>query len=166
MREEIKVKVEIDKEEVWEEVKKIAVYTGANRMRGVRVNEAGEAVDEGVLGYEGMMLVDEAHFDLRRWFKELLRTLTGLLHEYVDDVKFTDKGGTVQLQMQMPGNYQGEMTPVVNEGVYWYLVNGLVGKWFGIVNREEEEKYMAMATEKAREILVALSQRRRPERDI
>lgn len=182
---EIAVSLRVGGADVMNEVSKVTAYAGAYSVTTQQVvgnDGVPMAVTEPVPhGNDSMLMTDAAQEDWRRWWQEISATATNRLSEYLVNAQLSqecrvlsagseksersEKSEVVyEAQLSMPGNFQVVMAKQAEAALFWYFVYMLVSRWYGFVNKQEEEKYAVYAAAKMDEVLVALSKRVRPSR--
>lgn len=128
MREENEIKIIISRSEILNEVAKVTDYVGSLKV------EADEEARDRILAD------DETLSDWSRFFDDAFVMLTDGWREMV-------RGYTCDLEqmillLEVNSGFDREHIPAVKSSIESFLINAIVGMWFGISNPDESEVYL------------------------
>lgn len=144
-----KIYLNIRKEEVWDEVCKVAEYTGA-KMTGEDEEDA----------YERLLITDEDRKSLQRFWTELAAVANGRLQEMLVDV--IDINGDFDVALNVSRGFDPDLAESVQVSLKSYFVSGIAGRWFKFCNKPEADTYLKEAAGMMEDALRKLYSRRRP----
>ncbi len=154
----MKIILTIKKAAIYDEVAKLTGYVGAKT-----IEDTGKA-------YDRVFTTDDDRLMLERFWREAVGSITDEVKRFIADVSSPGNGQSVDLSevwtanLEMPSNFDSNLTDSINDSLLSYSVNAIASKWFAITNKEEYEKYAGMAVVAGNEVKSKLYYRKKPQR--
>ncbi|MDD3037142.1 hypothetical protein [Bacteroides sp.] len=150
----------IKKANVYDEVAKLTGYVGAKT-----IEDTGKA-------YDRVFTTDDDRLMLERFWREAIGAITDEVKRFISTVSTSSNSQSIDISevwtvtLDMPSNFDNNLTVSINDSIFSYAVNSIASKWFAITNKEEEEKYNTMAVASGNETKSKLYYRKKPKRVI
>lgn len=150
--------ISIKKANVYDEVAKLTGYVGAKS-----IEDTGKA-------YDRVFTTDDDRLMLERFWREAVGAITDEVKRFIVTVSSQVNSQHVDISevwtatLEMPSNFDDNLVNSINDSLFSYAVNSIVGKWFAITNKEESEVYSGMATNCGNEAKSKLYYRKKPKR--
>ena len=143
------ITLHVGKEQVWEEVKKTASYTG-DKMVGD--NDA----------YERIMLTEEDRKSLQRFWEEA----ASVANDQLKDMIVTSSAMTddYDVELNVSNSYDTQLNSSVQTALCSYFIAAIVGRWYKFSNKGEADSYFSEAASMMEDVLRKLYSRKRPRR--
>lgn len=154
----MKIILTIKKAAIYDEVAKLTGYVGAKT-----IEDTGKA-------YDRVFTTDDDRLMLERFWREAVGSITDEVKRFITDVSSPGNGQSVDISevwtanLEMPSNFDSNLTDSINDSLLSYSVNAIASKWFAITNKEESEKYAGMAVVVGNEVKSKLYYRKKPQR--
>ena len=145
----IKVKIEIEKERVYEEVAKTTSYTGA-KMEG----------DTGA--YDRIFTTDSDRSQLERFWNESRGALCQTLKNFLDTENEAD--GKYELSLSLSSSYDTALNATLQKDAESFFVMNITAKWFAITNKREAGDYTTAAAQLLESVRRKAYHKKRPKR--
>lgn len=134
------VKLDIGKNNVFDEIGKLTAYVGAKNSD-----------EKGLNTYDRVFTTEDDVVLLERYWREGKSELTELLKPFIRNVD--GSGGDVTVDMteryrvtlQLPDGYPLPTIGALNDCLFSFLVNHITAKWFAVTNKGDAEYYAALA---------------------
>lgn len=150
----------IKKANVYDEVAKLTGYVGAKS-----IEDTGKA-------YDRVFTTDDDRLILERFWREAIGAITDEVKKFIVTVSAPSNSQSVDITevweatLNMPSSFDDNLTGSINDSLLSYAVNSIASKWFAIANKEESDKYSAMAVVAGNETKSKLYYRKKPKRVI
>lgn len=150
----------IKKAAIYDEVAKLTGYVGAKT-----IEESGKA-------YDRVFTTDDDRLMLERFWREAIGSITDEIKKFIITVSSPVNSQSIDVtevwkaELSMPSNFDNNLTESINDSLLSYSVNSIASKWFAITNKEESDKYSAMAVIAGNETKSKLYYRKKPKRVI
>lgn len=150
----------IKKANVYDEVAKLTGYVGAKS-----IEDTGKA-------YDRVFTTDDDRLILERFWREAIGAITDEVKKFIVTVSAPNNSQSVDITevweatLNMPSSFDDNLTGSINDSLLSYAVNSIASKWFAIANKEESDKYSAMAVVAGNETKSKLYYRKKPKRVI
>lgn len=150
----------IKKAAIYDEVAKLTGYVGAKT-----IEESGKA-------YDRVFTTDDDRLMLERFWREAIGSITDEIKKFIITVSSPINSQSIDVtevwkaELSMPSNFDNNLTESINDSLLSYSVNSIASKWFAITNKEESDKYSAMAVIAGNETKSKLYYRKKPKRVI
>lgn len=154
------VVLSIKKANVYDEVAKLTGYVGAKNIE-----------DTG-MAYDRVFTTDDDRLILERFWREAIGAITDEVKRFIVTVSTPNNSQSVdiaevwEVTLNMPSSFDDNLTGSINDSLLSYAVNSIASKWFAITNKEESDKYSAMAIVAGNETKSKLYYRKKPKRVI
>ena len=148
----------IKKAAIYDEVAKLTGYVGAKT-----IEDTGKA-------YDRVFTTDDDRFMLERFWREAVGSITDEVKRFIVSVSTPANSQLVDITevwtatLDMPSNFDSNLTESINDSLLSYSVNSIASKWFAITNKEESDKYNGMAFLAGNEVKSKLYYRKKPQR--
>ncbi len=148
----------IKKAAIYDEVAKLTGYVGAKT-----IEDTGKA-------YDRVFTTDDDRFMLERFWREAVGSITDEVKRFIVSVSTPANSQLVDITevwtatLDMPSNFDSNLTESINDSLLSYSVNSIASKWFAITNKEESDKYNGMALLAGNEVKSKLYYRKKPQR--
>lgn len=149
------IKIEILRDDVYEEVAKATDYTGAKLIDG----------DEGAR--DRIMAADDDLAELGRFWEESVLAVNENFKEMLisGSTKPTSSGEVAyQAEMEVSLSFDKELTSSVQSTLRSYFIASIIGQWFKFANKGEAKDYFAQGAELLETAERLLYSRRKPKR--
>jgi hypothetical protein len=133
---------------VWNEVAKVAEYTGA------------KSAEEGA--YERIMLTDEDAKSFERFWVETASLANDQLKDMLKGSSALDKDYDITLAVSK--QYDTVLTPSIEASLKGFFISALLAKWFMLANKAEAELYATESNAMMQDVMRKLYHRKRPTR--
>lgn len=145
------IDITIRKTEVWEEVAKIASYTGDKQS------------DADPSAYERVMITDDDQDTLSRFWMEAIDVATEQLKDFV---VAADTNEDCKLQLNVSTEYNTTFNSRIESTLTSYFISAIIGRWFILSNKADAEMYFEKAIGNIASVLRMLYSRKSPTRPI
>lgn len=145
------IDITIRKTEVWEEVAKIASYTGDKQS------------DADPSAYERVMITDDDQDTLSRFWMEAIDVATEQLKEFVVAAATNED---CKLQLNVSTEYNTTFNSRIESTLTSYFISAIIGRWFILSNKADAEMYFEKAIGNIASVLRMLYSRKSPTRPI
>lgn len=145
----------VNKDEVFEEVKKTSSYTGR------KIDEAAAPADVQETAYDRIRTTDATKEQLERFFSEAASMATTYMQKYITSI--SDTNGYVVV-LSLTDRWDSKLAPSMNKSLFSYFVSFILSRWFKISNKEEADTYMADATAMMDDVMRKIYYRSAPTR--
>lgn len=146
----ITVKININKDKVYDEVAQTTSYTGA-KMDG----------DEGA--YERIFTTDSDRSQLERFWNESRGALCQTLKNFLESE--TEVDGSYELTLSLSSSYDTALNETLQKDVMSFFVLSITAKWFVITNKQEATGYAASSAQMLESVLRKVYHKKRPRRE-
>ena len=147
----ITVKININKDKVYDEVAQTTSYTGA-KMDG----------DEGA--YERIFTTDSDRSQLERFWNESRGALCQTLKNFLESE--TEVDGNYELTLSLSSSYDTALNETLQKDVMSFFVLSITAKWFVITNKQEATGYAASSAQMLESVLRKVYHKKRPRREL
>lgn len=150
----------IKKAVVYDEVAKLTGYVGAKT-----IEDSGKA-------YDRVFTTDDDRLMLERFWREAIGAITDEVKRFIATVSSPSNSQSVDITevweaiLNMPSSFDDNLAGSINSSLLSYAVNSIASKWFAITNKEEAERYSALAIASGNETKSKLYYRKKPKRVI
>lgn len=151
----IETTLTVDRDEVFEEVKKTSSYTGR------KIDEAAAPAEGQETAYDRIRTTDATKEQLERFFSEAASMATTYMQKYITSISDTNNYVVV---LSLTDRWDSKLAPSMNKSLFSYFVSFILSRWFKISNKEEADTYMADATAMMDDVMRKIYYRSAPTR--
>ncbi|MBR5835205.1 MAG: hypothetical protein IKY66_03480 [Bacteroidales bacterium] len=151
------INILVTKINVYDEVSKTSSYTGAK-------------MDENGSAYMRIFTIDEDRVALERFWNEACNAVVGLLKPFIARLSTLVESHTIDLSnnfsatLNMPNSFDATLTESINNSLFSYFTNYIVGKWYEYVNKDESSAYLKNAAVMLEDVKGKIYYRKKPTR--
>lgn len=144
------ITIEINKEDIFKEVKKTTSYAGMKKKF--------ETGDE----YKTVSTTDYDSEMLDRFYTEASSIMADLTRRFLNGVTEDEN---LSYSLTMPSNFDSSLIPSLSDSTRSFFVCYIIAKWFDIANQADKERYAQDADRHKADIQSKLFYRTKPKRN-